>query len=710
MKQTTYPTVNSLFIKAELIHMQVVRVVCSRRLTKQEQERLLIISDEGPIFFTIQNQQNSCLTLCLSNSFPFGSLCMVGFTGALVPIQIKDVVRTPQFDRQFEYTVNDLGLSYTTEGSTFKVWTPTAYCVELILFKSWFTHTYECVQLKRETSGVWTCELLGDYSGYWYQYRVCNPGIEPADIVDPYAKYVSINGHKAMIGKLAPLLNQKSLDALPKEQSILYEMHVRDFSVANSSGIKGKATYKGLVESGTINEEGFTTGIDYVKQLGVTHVQIMPVQEFQTIDESNLFESYNWGYDTTHFFAIEGSYSEDPYHGFTRVLELRETINEFHKQDIRVILDVVYNHVYIWERSNLEKLVPSYYFRHTSSGEISNGTGVGNDLATEKNMVRKLIVDSIRYIINEFNIDGLRFDLMGIIDLKTMNLIVDVCNEYKKGFFLLGEGWNLQTAYPDDKLAILEQAKKLPGISFFDDQCRDALKGSIFSLQDKGFGHENSQLGRVKDALGGGQARFNSPTQAIHYVEVHDNQTLWDRLVKLYPDEGQSIIQRRHRLLTSMILLSQGIPFIHAGQEFCRTKFGIENSYAHPDWINQMDWNRRTSYNAHVSYVRGLIKLRKSYKGFQLNTFEEINDQMIWLKTESDFMVYQLQHYSNNRCYSQKMLVFHNGSLQEKTLNCKVSGIWQVCVDEKAASLVPLYSLRGEELKVSPLSTLVCIQ
>lgn len=690
--------------------MQVVRVVCSRRLTKQEQERLVITKGEDFISFIIESQEYTCLTLRLHHPFPFGSLCLVGFPDIHIPLQIKDVVRTDEFDQLFDCSGNDLGLDYSAEGSTFIVWTPTAYLVELVLFKNWYERPCESYPFKREENGIWRCETSGDYSGYWYQYRVYNPGKEAACIVDPYAKYLSVNGQKAMIGSTVPLADIRSLHALPKEQSILYEVHIRDFSIAHSSGINGKATYLGLVEEHTVNQEGFQTGMYYVKELGITHVQVMPVQEFQTVDESNRFKSYNWGYDTTHLFAVEGSYSTDPYHGLTRVIELRETVNEFHKQEIRVIFDVVYNHVYVWENSNLEKLVPGYYFRHHSNGKISNGTGVGNDLASERTMVRKLIVDSVRYLITEFNIDGLRFDLMGILDLKTMNEVADVCKEYKDGFFLLGEGWNMQTAYPSNQLATIEQAHQLPDISFFDDQCRDALKGSIFSIQDKGFGHPGSSSEKLKEAISGGAERFHSPTQAIHYVEVHDNQTLWDRLVKLHPDENQTTIQRRHKLLTSMILLSQGIPFIHAGQEFCRTKFGIENSYAHPDWINQMDWHQRSRHQAYISYVKGLILIRKMYAGFQLNTFEKIDAHLTWLHGESDFLAYQLKHPSNKRAYAQTMLVFHNGSLQQKTLQCKVSGIWQVCVDEKAASLVPLYSLRGEEIKVSPLSTLVCIQ
>ncbi|MCM2675337.1 type I pullulanase [Alkalicoccobacillus plakortidis] len=446
------------------------------------------------------------------------------------------------------------------------------------------------------------------------------------------------------------------------------------------------------------------------QSLGITHVQLMPVQEFSTVDESNQQATYNWGYDTNHFFSLEGSYSENPYSGYSRVQELRETVDAFHKKGIRVILDVIYNHVFIWEKSALELLVPGYYFRYASNGKISNGTGVGNDMATERSMARKLIIDSVTYLMTEFDLDGLRFDLMGIIDLETMKQISETVVKFKNDFLLLGEGWRLHTAYPQDRLATLDQATQLPTVAFFDDQFRDLLKGSIFSTHSGGFGQTKSNPLALRDAISGGPSQFVLPTQAIHYVEVHDNQTLWDRLVQLHPTEKNEVLESRHALATSMILLSQGIPFIHAGQEWCRTKYGQENSYSDPDWVNQLNWNRRTTYDHYNRFVTGLIKLRQAYPVFSMATFADISKKIKWFICDSDFLMYQLTSKCKNNAYSQKIIVVHNGTSEKRLLNCKVSGIWQVCVDGKAASLVPLYSLRGEELIVSPLSTMVCMQ
>ncbi|MDQ0208171.1 type I pullulanase [Alkalicoccobacillus murimartini] len=711
MKQTKTLTVNSLFTEAALVSMRLVKLTSRRALSDCELKTVQILVNGTLLPSKVQMHSSNEVLLYLEEPYPFGQVTLAGVPGQFCPVLPKEVVRTKEFDDLFYYSGSDLGVCYKQKQSTFVIWSPTAVKVELIIYKQWFDEKGTIISFDRETSGVWRSHLDGDWQGFWYQYIVTNPGTDPVRIVDPYAAFLSINGQKAMIGRLILKGDDThKLKPLKKEQSVIYEVHIRDFTSAASSGVVQKGTFSGLLERGTRNRQGLTTGLDYMKELGITHVQLMPVQEFSTVDESNALETYNWGYDTTHFFGIEGSYSTNPYSGYKRVEELHELIKGFHNEGIRVILDVVYNHQYIWEDSAIEQLVPGYFFRYKTNGNMSNGTGVGNDLATERSMVRKMIVDSVTYLLTTFNVDGLRFDLMGIIDLETMKEISDLTDKMNKDILLLGEGWRMDTAYPDHQLAITEQANELLHVSFFEDRFRDLLTGHLFSHQSGGFTLTGTDPSAMKDAICGNPSRFNHPAQAIHYAEAHDNLTIWDKFSHQQAESGTEGTERRHILVTSMILLSQGIPFLHAGQEWCRTKLGVENSYCTPDWINGLDWDRRTAYDNYAQYVKGIIQIRKAYSIFSLPTYHEIHKRINWLICESDFLLYELNYGLSGHQGIQKILIAHNGTEHNRSFFCKVQGIWQVCVDEKAASLVPLYSLRGEELTVSPLSTMVCLQ
>ena len=420
--------------------------------------------------------------------------------------------------------------------------------------------------------------------------------------------------------------------------AILYELHIRDATIHPNSGVNKKGTYKGLMEEETVGRNGTLTGLSYIKDLGVTHVELLPLHCFGGIDEVNPASAYNWGYNPLYYNIPTGFYVTNLSDPYNRIVECKQLIETFHDHGIRVIIDVVYNHVYERELSSFEKLVPGYYFRHGEDGMPSNGTGVGNDIASERKMMRKFIIESVLYWLTEYNVDGFRFDLMGILDVETMNELEKEVRKIKQDALLLGEGWDLQTPLPLEEKATLNNANKMLCIAQFNDQFRDGIKGSTFNINKRGFafgGHVDcnhlqyivagSLLSMKETGL------FLEPVQSINYVECHDNMTMWDKLVQSNP-ESEEILKRRHRLATAMVILSQGIPFLHAGQEFYRTKQGNENSYNANDEINQLDWDQKEKEMETVNYIKGLIAIRKGHGAFRLQNADLIKKHMTFCK------------------------------------------------------------------------------
>ncbi|WP_175639934.1 type I pullulanase [Metabacillus schmidteae] len=580
--------------------------------------------------------------------------------GVQTDLQIGAVIRTVEFDQKFAYAASDLGVHYSKETTKCKVWAPTATHMKLRLYDKHeqIVETYDMV---REEKGTWSITLDGDFDGYYYTYLACI-NLLWNEAVDPYTKAVSING------KFGVIIDEQKINIpkidLPKlknkTDAIIYEAHIRDFSIHENSGLVHKGKYEAWLETGTKNGNGDTTGITYLKKLGVTHIELLPVNDFEEVDERNPQKSYNWGYNPLHFFAPEGSYSLNPEDPYKRIIELKSVIQSLHNQGLKVILDVVFNHVYSKEHSSFEKLLPGYYFRYDENGISSNGTGVGNDLASERYMVRKLIVDCVTYWMKEYDVDGFRFDLMGIHDVETMNQVETAVLSIKQDAFLLGEGWDLNTPLPLEQKTIIKNAHKVPSISFFNDQFRDVIKGSTFSLHDTGFVYENAdKVDQTKLLISGSPTMFHHPDQSINYVESHDNHTMWDRFSLYSESESKEIKQARHRLATSIVLLSQGVPFLHAGQEFFRTKKGVENSYNSPDHINCLNWNERSTYKDNVEYIRGLIKVRKQHGGFRLST-NKLIEKHLTFNHHRQLLSYQLKDVGAFGPWDRIYVVHHN--------------------------------------------------
>ncbi len=692
--------------------MNSIKVTFNCVVRAEDLPKLHILSEGSTVNIKEVKAGKEHLYITLVNPYPIGKECYLLYGESSCLIELTDVVRTKAFDQLFYYDGEDLGAVYSENQTTFTCWAPTAIEARLVLYKNWFTEEKEIFSFRREDRGIWRFSLEGDRNLEWYHFEVLVNGAWNV-AVDPYARFVSVNGERAMIGNMEetnPTHWPIALNNISKSETIIYELHIRDFTIGKNNGIRHKGLFLGLTENETVDKEGRETGLTYIRQLGVTHIELLPVNDYGSVDESNCWDSYNWGYDPIHYYAPEGSYATDPYNGYSRVNELKQLIAACHRQQLRVILDVVFNHIYIWELSHFEKLVPGYFFRHDENGNISNGTGVGNDLATERQMVQKYIVDCVCFWVKEYNIDGLRFDLMGILDVKTMQKVATAVERIKPGFFLLGEGWDLPTALAENKRATMRQAKELPTIGFFQDQFRDAIKGSTFHETNQGFCNGNGTvLSQIMGGVSGSEHLFLTPQQAIHYVESHDNHTLWDKLTLSLPGETNVLKKKRHRLATSIVLLAQGIPFLHAGQEFFRTKYGVENSYNSPDWINQFDWERRGKFEDTVEFVKGLISIRRSHRAFTFSTYSQINKHFKWIETSAHCVAYELHQVGEFGTWD-RVVVIHNASIEKQGIRLPLEGDWKVLVDEHQASLIPLYTLyNAGSVKVAAFSTLVCV-
>ncbi|PFK15534.1 type I pullulanase [Bacillus cereus] len=628
--------------------------------------------------------------------------------------EIGKVIRSEEFDNLFYYGGNDLGNTYTPQHTKFRLWAPTASEAKLVTYKKWSDKIGAEINMQQGEKGTWTSELKGNQKGLFYTYKV-KIGDKWTEAVDPYVRAASVNGDKGAVVNLEETNPKKwKANKKPKfknpEDAIIYELHVRDLSIQPESGIKQKGKYLGVTEKGTKGPEGVKTGLDYIKDLGVTHVQFLPIFDYASVNEETLNEpQYNWGYDPKNFNVPEGSYSTNPYEPTVRITELKQMVQTLHDNNLRVVMDVVYNHMYNAAESNFHKLVPGYYYRYNEDGTFANGTGVGNDTASERKMMRKFMIDSVTYWAKEYNLDGFRFDLMGIHDYETMNEIRKAVNQIDPSIILHGEGWDLNTPLAAELKANQKNAEKMKGIAHFNDNIRDGLKGSVFEEKENGFinGKENME-DRIKKGITAGidydtnSSTYQDPEQVLTYVEAHDNHTLWDKLELTNPGDSDEVRTQMHKLSSSILLTSQGIPFLHAGQEFMRTKYGDHNSYKSPDSINQMDWLRRATFNNEVDYMKGLIELRKKYSAFRMTSAEQIKKHVSFIDAPKNTVAYIIE--GNKHEY---FTVAHNANREAVEITLPSKGPWKVLVDGKQAGSKPLYVVHDNKIKVPALSSIV---
>ncbi|MBO3698347.1 type I pullulanase [Roseivirga sp. E12] len=622
--------------------------------------------------------------------------------------------KAPQYDTLEDYPVydgDDLGLTYTKEFSVFKMWSPTAEEVKINFYQ--FGNGGKPMisyGMKRGVNGVWSFKNNGESSPMYYTYQVRQNGVWLQEKPDLYSVAVGVNGQRSMITSLDETdpegwENDKRPALDNYTDIILYELHIRDMSIHETSGAVNNGKYLALTEEGTKSPNGLTTGLDHIKELGVTHVHLLPTFDHKSIDETRLEEAqYNWGYDPLNYNVPEGSFSTDPYDGRTRIKEFKQMVQAFHKNGIRVILDVVYNHTGQTEDSNFNQLVPDYFYRQRADGSFSDASACGNETASERLMMRKYMIESVKHWVNEYHIDGFRFDLMGIHDKETMNDISKAVREIDSTIFVYGEGWKAgDSPLPDDQLALKANTFQMEQVSAFSDDLRDGLKGSVFEHEQRGF---VSQGGGMKESIKFGivgstqhpQINYEAvnysnapwasePSQTISYVSCHDNHTLFDRLKISNPEASEKELIKMHKLAETIVLTSQGVPFIHAGMEMLRTKNGEENSYNLPDEINQIVWTRKEEYEDVFNYYKDLIALRKNHPAFRMPETEMIQDHLEFLDTQGEnFLGYRLKDNANEDSWKE-ILVLFNGSDLNKTLtlpkgNWSLVGNGQV-IDEK---------------------------
>lgn len=628
------------------------------------------------------------------------------------------------------YTGNDLGAVYSPKMTRFKVWAPEAESVKLNLYKQGEgDNLIDQHIMKKSANGTYVFEKQGDCNGIYYTYTVVNHG-EEQEAVDPYTKAAGVNGQRGMVINLAKTNPQGfEMDGYRNPEhitdAIIYEGSVRDFTMDESSGVFHNGKFLGLTEANTTNHFGEATALDYISGLGVTHVQILPAFDFETVDEKNQKAQYNWGYDPDNYNVPEGSYAVSPYDGAVRIQEMKQMVLALHSRGIGVIMDVVFNHTYRRDDSNLQKIVPGYYYRNDETG-YTNGSGCGNEVASDRPMVQKLIVDSLIYWAKEYHIDGFRFDLMGVLDIDTMNVIAERLKEIRPDIYLYGEGWNGgPSSLAEEKRAFKASAKKMPRIGMFNDDIRDTIKGSVFYDDHLGFVNggthlENALRYGITGAVAHPQVDYDAygskpwakePGQSINYVSCHDNYTLWDKLSVSCPEASEEKKKAMNRLCAAIVFTSQGVPFIQAGEEFLRSKplpekkGFAENSYNMPDAVNSIKWDNIHEYPDMIAYYKGLMALRKAHPVFRMQSEAEMTQNLCFLSDTPENVVAYLLKGKGADDTPENILVIFNGNDEEILYNLP-EGKWKILVDDKTAGADGKKNI-SEKADVEPLSALV---
>lgn len=622
-----------------------------------------------------------------------------------------------EIDKFYYYDGDDLGMTFENGRYKFKLWSPLSDRVILSIYKDYKDTKASNFEMRKIQHGVFCIEVPLELEGKYYSFTTVIDSVK-REFPDPYGRAVSLNGEKTAIIKLENT-NPKGFENhfIPKIENktdaIICEVSVRDISIDSNSKAKNKGKLLALTE----NQQGDfkdKTMLSHIKDMGFTHVQLMPIYDFASIDEtlavndeSEDNRDYNWGYDPQNYNAVEGSYSTEPSNPTQRIKELKSAIQNIHENGLSVIMDVVYNHVYEQEKSPLHKSMPGYFFRY-KDGKLANETGCGNVIASENKMVSKYIVDSVKYWVKEYKLDGFRFDLMGLLDIDTMNKLKLELKKINPDIIIIGEGWDMESILPKDKKAIQKNARFMRDIAFFNDTMRDSLRGSGFISNDKGFLLEDykKKTNLMKSIVGGinyskeldlwGDAY---PDQVVNYVECHDNHSLYDKLKLENITEDE--VKELHRLATTIVLLSQGIPFMQIGQEFFRSKNGVENSYNSPDSINKVNWSDKIKYIDNVEYIKGIIALRKAHELFRMTNVFDIKNNLTFLKTKDSVIAYKLKDEK------EELLVVYNIGKERIKLRLLEEKTIEILVEKNQAGNKALKTIKARELEVEGKSTLV---
>lgn len=696
------------------------------------EDELLITDQDGNIYEIEKVEKteegavvSGDITLAEAVVLPNAFYLTVGEAETL--ICFSGIYDTEYFISNFVYDGDDLGAVYSPDRTDFAVWSPMAVTVAVNLYDNGSEgEAYASYPMERSEKGVWRLTIAEDLKNVYYTYSVNVTG-EEHEVVDPYAKSTGVNGLRGMIlseEETDPEGFEKDsyISTIERDEVILYEMSVRDYTMDENSGVEAKGTFLGLTEEGTTNAGGDSTGLSYLAELGITHVHLLPIMDFEGVDETKIEESYNWGYMPKSYFVPEGSYSTDPYHGQVRVNECKQMVQSLHSKGIGVVMDVVYNHTDGSEDSNLSYLVPGYYYRMNEDGSYSSGSGCGNELATQRAMVRKYIIDSLTYWMEEYHIDGFRFDLMGLIDLDTMQEIEKTVYQINENAVLYGEGWNAGKSVYEGETLESVNAWQTPKIGTFNNVFRRAVQKYICSFTEE----ESTLIGMRYGFVGAGKNEntmeesgswTENPLQCINYASCHDGYTMWDLITLSCPEESQEEWIRRDCFGAASVLLCQGTPFFQSGEEFLRTKTSesnpdvkYSNSYNAGDAVNHIDWGKRTEYKDVAEYYKGLIAFRKEHTGLRYQTQEQLNENLIFMEDlPENVMGYYLSEPYLFFVDKQICLAFN--PTEEAVEFTPVSGKWNVYVNAQSAGTEIIQTIKkGENFTIEGISAFAAVR
>lgn len=632
-------------IKARMISWDMIEVISSSFSNPPRFD--LFVGDEVIFYNLNYNHSNKFIYKFNYQKEVLGKPFYIICDKKRIVVDVTEAINFDKFDFHYNYQDNDLGATYNRDYTKFVLWAPLATSVVLRVKGNEY-------DLKRTEHGVFRGIVDGDLDGELYDYKVT---LNDKEIIvsDPYAKSVNTNSVKSAVINLAKLDMDMYDERLPKMSSyveaIIYEASVRDMTISEQANIVNKGKFLGLTERGVTSKGGNPAGIDYIASLGVTHLQLLPVLDFASVDDMNK-EQYNWGYDPLNFFALEGSYSTNPEDPYCRMKEFKKLVSTAHRLGLRVNLDVVYNHVYQLGLFSLNKITPNYFFRF-ENGKLANHSGCGNDFASERPMARKIILDSLKFLTETYDVDGFRFDLMGLIDLETISQAEKMLHSLKNDLMIYGEGWNM---YPVSKFtkefANMDNFHKLPRVAFFNDRYRNILKGigDKSELNESGFlmGNPNFMEGfkfifKAGTEKGIYPVLFDNYAQSLNFVECHDNSTLGDVILDTLTNEDD--LAKYIKLFNKVLILSPGIVFIHMGQEFGQSKFGQSNTYNLGDYYNSFDYDEMDKHLLEVDSLRNYIKIRKSIPLYRLENPTEVNPN---IEFENNETIIDITLRSNN--------------------------------------------------------------
>lgn len=660
----------------------------------------------------------------------------------LAPVGLPAAAQST-FDEQFvlypTYSGDDLELTVNGSGTHFRLWSPKATAARVNLYENGRTgKPYQVLNMTSDPeTGTWTASVPGQQLyGKFYTFQIQQGGRWLDETPGVWAKAVGVNGARAAIIDFAKT-NPAGWDADrgPKVDNfsdvIIYEMHHRDMSEHPSSGIANKGKFLALTEHGTLSPEGLATGIDHLKELGITHVHILPSYDYNSVDESNLpANQYNWGYDPLNYNAPEGSYSTNPSDPTARIREMKEMVKALHDAGIGVIMDVVYNHTADNDGSNFELTAPGYYHRHWDDGRYSDASGCGNETASERQQMADYIVNSVKYWADEYHIDGFRFDLMAIHDTETMNRVAAELKKINPSIFVYGEGWTAgDSPLVKERRALKENVSKMKDIAVFSDDIRDAIKGHYTDAADRGFAtgkpglEETVKIGIVAATKHpqvnyklGNNSKFpyaESPEMIVNYISCHDDLCLTDKLRKSMAGEPEENMLSAAKLGQTIVFTSQGTPFMFAGEEIFRDKKGVHNSYKSPDSINAIDWSNKARYKDLFDYYAGLTRLRKAHPAFRMTTAKDIAKHLKFDKIDSkkqpNLISYSLLDHANGDAWKEIKVVF-NGASKAQTVNIPKGNWLIVAQDGRIDPEGKLGTTAGGRMEIPPYSALILAQ